>query len=108
MVVECFECSCYSDEHRLVFNLDDGNGLNWRPELYCSTFLCQHQNVFRRLWVAAKYVLGYKCKYGHFDCFIMREEDVGRFQKLILKFKKLSTQWANSKLGRPERSKASK
>jgi hypothetical protein len=41
-------------------------------ELYTSVFLNQYQNVFKRVWIALKYVFGYRCKYGHWDCFIMR------------------------------------
>jgi hypothetical protein len=28
-------------------------------------------------------VFGYKCKYGHFDCFIMQPKDYSRFLRLL-------------------------
>jgi len=56
------ECECHSDEHVLRWSLVADP--KW-PALYTSVFLCQYRNVFKRVWVAVKYVLGYKCRYGH-------------------------------------------
>jgi hypothetical protein len=74
---EYYECQCYSDEHTLKFVIDDEE-----CELYASVFLHQYRNIFKRIWVAIKYVFGYKCKYGHWDCFMMQDEDIDRFKQL--------------------------
>jgi len=74
------ECMCYSDEHVLRWDLITDP--EW-PGLYASVFLNQYRNVFKRVWVAVKYVLGYKCKYGHWDCFEMNPKDIGRMKALL-------------------------
>ena len=74
------ECQCFSDEHVLKWSLDDDS--DW-PALYASVFLNQYRNVFKRIWVAVKYVFGYKCRYGHWDCFEMRAKDIGRMKALL-------------------------
>jgi len=79
------ECACYSDEHTLRWDLLTGS--DW-AELYASIFLNQYRNIFKRIWVAVKYVFGYKCRYGHWDCFEMRPEDIGRMQALLEAYQK--------------------
>ena len=80
MAAEFFECACYSDEHTLKFSYDPEYN-----ELYTSVYLNQYCNVLRRIWVALKYVLGYRSRYGHWDCFIMRAEDGERLKALAEK-----------------------
>ena len=86
---EFFECGCYSPEHTLKFTLDPDTGYiknhKW-PELYTSVFLNPYRNWYQRIWVAIKYVFGYKCKFGHWDTFIMRNEDIERLQTLLKKY----------------------
>ena len=80
---EFFECQCYSNEHVLkVTFLDDDKG----PDLYACVYLNQYHCFFQRIWLALKYICGYHCKDGHFDCFIMKVEDVGRMKELLCKF----------------------
>ena len=78
METEFFECACHSDEHTLKFSYDAED-----HQLYTSVYLNQYQNVFRRVWVAIKYVLGYRSKYGHWDCFIMQPQDAERLRSLL-------------------------
>lgn len=77
-----FECECYSPEHILRFTYDEED-----KELYTSIFLCQYRNIFKRFWVAVKYVLGYKCIFGAWDCFIFKNEDIEELSKLLEKIK---------------------
>jgi hypothetical protein len=81
MPTEFFECACYSDEHTLKFSYDPEDN-----ELYTTVFLNQYRNVFKRVWVALKYVFGYRCKYGDWDCFIMRPEDGERLAAMLDRF----------------------
>lgn len=87
-MVEFFECVCSSDEHILRFKLDacDPDDV----ELYTSVFLNQYHNFFGRLWIAIKYLFGYKCKYGHWDCTMIKLEDANRLIKLLEEYKRLS------------------
>ena len=77
MIKKHFECKCYSPEHRLTFfyNIDDG--------LMASIFLNEYRRWYQRIWVAIKFVFGYKCRYGHWDTFMMKEEDYDGFIQLI-------------------------
>lgn len=77
-----FECQCHSPEHTLKFVYDSEN-----KELYSEIFLNQYRNFFKRSWVAIKYIFGYKCKYGHFDCFIFKNDDIVKFKNLLEKIK---------------------
>ena len=73
-----FECCCNSDEHTLKFVYDPDDG-----EVYTSTFIRHWRPWWKRVWVAMKYVFGYTSKYGHFDCTIIRFDDLERLQELI-------------------------
>ena len=79
-----FECECRSEEHALRFaytSMPDD-----QPEVYVSTFM-DNSGFFSRVWRAIRYVLGYKCKYGHFDCFLLREPDADRLIDLLVKYR---------------------
>jgi hypothetical protein len=78
METEFFECACHSDEHTLKFSYDPEDN-----ELYTSVYLCQYRNFFRHVWVAVRYVLGYRSKYGHWDCFTMQPDDALRLRGLL-------------------------
>jgi len=79
---EYFECSCYSDEHTLRFILDLEEN-----ELYTTIYLNQYNSFFKRVWIAIKYILGYKCKFGHWDCWILKLEDTKRMINMLQKIK---------------------
>ena len=79
------ECMCYSDEHTLKWWLDADP--DW-PQVYVSVFLESYPNVFKRMWVAIRYVFGYKCRFGHWDSFMLRPEDIGRMQALLEAYQK--------------------
>ena len=78
MRTEFFECECHSDEHTCKFTLDQEDG-----SLTLSIFLRQWRGIFKRIWIALKYILGYKCKYGHFDCIEFQKEDYQRLSELL-------------------------
>jgi hypothetical protein len=85
---EFFECQCHSDEHvlRLTLSLDDED-----PEIYASVFLRQYRSFFKRLVIAVRYLFGYKCKYGHWDCFLMKPGDAMRMQGMLIRLIEVST-----------------
>jgi len=85
MKTHYFECQCYSDEHTLKFLIDEEE-----KDLYVSIFLNQYRNIFKRIWVAIKYVFGYKCKYGHWDTWMLREEDFKRLQQLLKEYEHIT------------------
>lgn len=73
-----FECDCHNDEHTIRFVYDKTEN-----ELYLSVFLNQYRSFWNRLIVAVKYLFGYKCQYGHWDCWVMQRKDAQRLSGLV-------------------------
>lgn len=95
---EFFECTCESDEHTLKFQLDVDE-----KELWTSVFLYQYRGFFCRLWVAVKYLFNYKCKDGHWDCFILKSEDASKLIGLLTRYQQLQNNLAPEALtGKPQ------
>lgn len=66
-------CSCLSSEHTLRYMYcDDMDGGDL---LWTSVYLNNYRSVMKRIWIAIKYVFGYKSRYGHFDCTSMSLEE---------------------------------
>lgn len=81
---EYFECQCNSPEHLLRLWFDDDPG--W-PCVYASVFL-DNGPWYKRLWAATKYVFGYKCRYGHFDEFVLHPDDADRLISILDRLKR--------------------
>ena len=79
-----FTCDCYSDEHTLRFHYIPNSKVERFPdqEIYTSVFLSE-QPFWKRVVKGVRYIFGYKCKYGHFDCFILRPADTARLIELL-------------------------
>lgn len=75
-----YECACGSAEHMLRFIYDQDSN-----ELYMEVQLTQYRNIFKRIWVAIKYIFGYQCRYGHWDCFLLNPDDCDGIKKLLNK-----------------------
>lgn len=61
-------CSCNSSEHTARI-IDDGE------DLYLEVQLVKNNNIFKRIWLAIRYILGYNCRYGHWDCTIIDDKE---------------------------------
>jgi len=83
-IIDYYECSCFSSEHTLKFIIDPDE-----KELYTEIYLQQPSGFFKRIWKAIKYVFGYKCRYGHFDCFLFKDQDIADLQKLLEEYKRI-------------------
>jgi len=81
-----FECQCGSSEHILRFTLDASDE---DPGIYSSVFLDSDVPWYKRLWMGIKYIFGYRCKYGYFGCWLMKDEDIERFQMMISKYQNM-------------------
>jgi hypothetical protein len=82
-----YECQSESAEHTMRFVYDPDEN-----ELYAEIQLVQYRNVFKRIWVAIKYVFGYQCRYGHWDCWLLKPEDcegIGNLLNKVVANKKL-------------------
>ena len=80
---ELFICQCHNIEHQLIFSYfpDD-------CELFVSIHLIPEYNIWKRIWMAIKYIFGYKSIYGHFDEFIFKKSDADKLQKVVNFLKK--------------------
>jgi hypothetical protein len=69
-------CDCGSIEHQLAVYKDsdfpDGN-----KEVIISIHLNSYDGFLKRLWIATKYLFGYKSKYGNWDEIIITKDNYG-------------------------------
>lgn len=75
---EYLECSCSTPEHTVRFARDE--------DFLYMTFFLEHAPWYGRLWNAVRYVMGYKCRYGHFDEVVLGREEVGRLIDVLRRF----------------------
>ena len=77
---ELFICQCDNTEHQLIFShfVDDED-----HDVYVSVHLTPEYSIWKRIWMAIKYIFGYKCCYGHFDEFIFNPKDADKLQKVV-------------------------
>ena len=75
---EFFECHCFAEEHTIKFSYEEEYN-----ELYLSVFLNQYRPWWHRIWVATKYVFGYKCRYGHWDTWSLNVDDADRLRDFV-------------------------
>ena len=85
---EFFECECQSDEHVFKFSYDKEEG-----DFYLAVYLNQYRRWYQRVWVAVKYVFGYKSKFGHFDTTLVNQEDTKRLRDLCDHTLQLKKEW---------------
>lgn len=79
-----FECTCGASEHTLRFTYSEGDGM-FPSTLYTEIYLHNYKRFWKRLWYGIKYIFGYKCKYGAWDVWELRAEDVPRLKVLLTK-----------------------
>lgn len=77
METKYFECQCHTPEHTIHFTIDDDG------EVYASVFLHQYRSFYHRLWIAVKYVFGYKCQFGHWDNTVFKSEDLTKLKEVV-------------------------
>lgn len=77
-VNELFICECRNVEHQLIFSYFPEDN-----EVYMAVHLIPEYNIWKRIWIAIKYIFGYKSIYGHFDEFIFDKSDADRLQKIV-------------------------
>lgn len=78
---EIIICECNSPEHQYLFRYDDGD-LNEYACVYVSPYLSSG-NFWHRLKYGIKYIFGYKSKYGAFDEFVFKPEDVNKLVSIV-------------------------
>jgi len=81
---EILLCQCHSSEHQILVHYDEEE-----RELYLDVHLNPYHNFWQRIWRGLKYIFGYRCKYGHWDCFIFNEKDADKLQAMADALKKI-------------------
>lgn len=59
-------CYCGYSEHQIILTFDPDDDKD--EPLFLEVHLRNWRNLFRRLWPAIKYLFGYHCRDGHWDC----------------------------------------
>lgn len=77
---EYFECACKDPGHVLVFNYDPEYG-----DLWASVHLNTMFSFYERIWVAIKYIFGYKCEDGCFGTWMMSNNEILKMQLFLIK-----------------------
>ena len=72
-----FICECHSLEHQLHFWYDDED-----KNVYTEVHLVKY-GFFNRVKYALKYIFGYKCRFGAFDEFIFKPEDLTKLKEYL-------------------------
>ncbi len=81
---ELFICRCHNTEHQLIFSYFDDED---NSDIYVSVHLSPERNIFKRIWVAIKYIFGHRSRYGHFDEFVFNPSDANRLQAVVNRLK---------------------
>jgi hypothetical protein len=81
---EYFDCDCHSSDHTIRFIYTPAE-IDWKPELHVEVQLCRTKNIFQRILSAIKYIFGYECRYGHWDCTLIQAKDLERLRDLAAK-----------------------
>jgi len=78
MNVKYIDCACKSPDHVIRLGKFDDE-----DEAWLEVQLPSYHNVFKRIWMAIKYVFGYKCRYGYWDCFIIHKEEAEQIREFL-------------------------
>ena len=83
---ELFVCECKDPSHQFIVR---GYDFKDEKEVYMSIYLSRDHSIFRRIWTAFKYLIGYRCTYEHFGETIIDLNDTDRLQAIVDYLKEL-------------------
>jgi len=75
MDIKYLECECYSPDHTMRFHIED-------DRVYLTVHLTQ-DGLLGRLKKGIAYILGYTSRYGHFDEFIIGQEERTKLLEIL-------------------------
>lgn len=90
---DLFICDCENTEHQLIFSYDPCDEDDGDVMVYCSVHLKPERSMLKRLWRAAKYVVGHRSQYGDFDEFIFNPHDAEKLQKVVDHLRLSNREW---------------
>lgn len=77
------ECECDSGEHVLRVTAESEQDEWGWPPLNVEVFLVHWRPWYKRVWVAIRYVFGYKSRFGHFDTICINREQAEKLVTVI-------------------------
>lgn len=77
---ELFVCECKDPSHQFIVR---GYDFKDEKEVYMSIYLSRDHSIFRRIWTAFKYLIGYRCTYEQFGETIIDLNDTDRLQAIV-------------------------
>ena len=77
---ELFVCECKDPSHQFIVR---GYDFKDEKEIYMTIYLSRDYSIFRRIWTAFKYLIGYRCTYEHFGETIIDLNDTDRLQAIV-------------------------
>jgi len=75
------KCTCGSPDHVVMIVLDHED-----KEAFIQVQLSQHNNFFKRIILAVKYIFGYKCQYGHWDETLLDQAKIKELRDVLSNF----------------------
>ena len=75
MDIKYLECECYSPDHVMRFHIED-------DVIFLTVHLTQ-EGLFGRLKKGIAYIFGYTSTYGHFDEFIIGQEERTKLLEIL-------------------------
>lgn len=74
---EILICDCSSTEHQIVFWHDEEDNF-----VYCHIHMAG-RSFWKRIVPALRYIFGYRCKFGHWEEFILSRHHTDQLQQLV-------------------------
>ena len=78
-------CDCSWPEHQTIFTINGDPDPKW-AYISIETHLTTYKNLFQRIWVAVKYVFGYRSQYGEWDDVSINHQEAKRIRDFMDKF----------------------
>ena len=80
---EFIECECRYKDHVLKIEFENDDDV---PIFSVSILMSHYHGFFARIWLAIKYVFGWKCEDSHWDTFIFDEKGANKLDELIVQY----------------------
>jgi hypothetical protein len=93
MKVHYFECECSHGDHLIRYMWEEGE-----DELWTEIRMNPYHSFFSRIWLAIKYIFGYNCVNGHFDCTMLSKQEAGKLVDLLVRYQNAGPQTTISNL----------
>lgn len=79
-------CKCGDPDHNLIIGYNNDGS-----EVFVAVHLVREPNVFKRAWIALKYIFGRRSIYGDFDEIVLSPLDAPKLQQVVDHLNKQST-----------------